>query len=123
MTTAKPHRTIIMVVEDDAALSSMACEMVEECKLEPFACDSGNVAYGYLKTHADQVVAMFVDIGLRDSIDGIALAITTNADCPRIRICVTFGQTKTRPAGLLASVKFVPKPWRALEVLDFVLPD
>ncbi|RYC28962.1 hypothetical protein D3273_26430 [Lichenibacterium minor] len=123
MTTAKPHRVTIMVVEDEAALSSMACEMVEECKLEPFACDPGDVAYGYLKTHADQIAALFVDIGVRDTIDGFALAITTNADCPRIRICVTSGQTKTRPAGLLASVKLVPKPWRALEVLDFVLPD
>lgn len=111
-----------MVVEDDAVLSQMACDMVEECGLKAFCCDRGDAAYAHLAIHADAVAALFVDIGLRDTIDGIALAITASADHPWIRICVPSGQTQARPDELPTSIRFLPKPWRALEVLDFVLP-
>lgn len=121
MSEPKQPRTTVLVVEDDVTLASMACDMVEESGFTPFACDSGHVAYAYMEKHADQVAALFVDVVLRDSIDGIALAITTNADHPWVRICVTSGKTETRPPELPAAVTYLPKPWRALEVLEFVL--
>ena len=110
-----------MVVEDDPILAEMACEMIEECGLSSYTADTGAAAYAYLESHAAEVASLFVDIGLRDSIDGIALAITTAADYPDIRICVTSGRSTARPPELPSTVRYLPKPWRALEVMDFML--
>ena len=66
------------------------------------------------------MLALFADIGLRDSIDGVALALTTAERYPWISICVTSGSSATRPDALPRKARFISKPWRAAEVLAFV---
>jgi two-component system, response regulator PdtaR len=109
-----------MIVEDDVELSRMARDMVEECGLSAFECASGQAAHDYLQQHADDVLALFADVSLNDSIDGIALALTTAERYPWIRICVTSGLSAVRPDVLPQKVRFISKPWRAAEVLAFV---
>ena len=120
MTTQTGRRSVVMIVEDDIELSRMARDMVEECGLEPFEFDSGQAAHDHLTTNAADVLALFTDIALRDSIDGVALALTTAERYPWISICVTSGRSATRPDGLPHKVRFISKPWRAAEVLAFV---
>lgn len=116
-------RIVMMVVKDDPMLSVMANELVQEANLEAFVSDTDGDAYAYLKDHATEVASLFVDIGLRDSIDGIALAIATAAYHPHIRICIASAQTGPQPTELPPSVRYLPKSWHALEVMDFMLPD
>ena len=120
MTQKADRRSTVMIVEDDAELSRMARDMVEECGLDAFECATGQAAHDHLTAHADAVLALFADIGLRDSIDGVALALTTAERYPWIRICVTSGQSALRPEVLPQKVRFISKPWRAAEVLAFV---
>ena len=120
MTQPNHGRTTVLIVEDDLGLSRMACDMVEECGLKAVECTSGQAAHDHLAAHADEVRALFADIGLTDSIDGIALALTTAERYPWIRICVTSGQSDVRPEELPRKARFISKPWRAAEVLAFV---
>ena len=113
-------RTVVLIVEDDPGLSRMARDMVEECGLEAVECASGQAAHEQLAARADRIRALFADIALGDSIDGIALALTTAERYPWISICVTSGQSATRPDVLPQKVRFISKPWRAAEVLAFV---
>lgn len=120
MTQTSEHRTLVLIVEDDPALSRMARDMVEESGLEAVECASGQAAHDTLAARAREIRALFADIGLGDSIDGIALALTTAERYPWISICVTSGRTATRPEVLPQKARFISKPWRAAEVLAFV---
>ena len=114
------RRETVLIVEDDPGLSRMARDMVEECGLKAVECASGQAAHDHLAAHAEEVRALFADIGLIDSIDGVALALTTAERYPWIRICVTSGQSDVRPEALPRKARFISKPWRAAEVLAFV---
>lgn len=120
MTQETAGRKLVLIVEDDPALSRMARDMVEECGLEAMECASGQAAHEALAARAPEIRALFADIGLGDSIDGIALALTTAERYPWITICVTSGRTATRPEVLPQKARFISKPWRAAEVLAFV---
>jgi DNA-binding NtrC family response regulator len=120
MNQPSQRRDTVLIVEDDLGLSRMARDMVEECGLKAVECASGQAAHDHLAAHADEVRALFADIGLTDSIDGVALALTTAERYPWIRICVTSGQSDVRPEALPRKVRFISKPWRAAEVLAFV---
>lgn len=113
-------RTTVLIVEDDLELSRMARDMVEECGLEALECTSGQAAHDQLAARAHDIRALFTDVALGDSIDGVALALTTAERYPWISICVTSGQSATRPDALPLKVRFISKPWRAAEVLAFV---
>ena len=119
MTQKTERRSTVMIVEDDLELSRMARDMVEECGLNAFECVTGQAAHDHLTANADDVLALFADITLGDSIDGIALALTTAERYPWISICVTSGRSATRPEALPRKVRFISKPWRAAEVLAF----
>ena len=120
MTTRTDRRSTVVIVEDDIELSRMARDMVEECGLRAFEFDTGQAAHDHLAANAADVLALFADIGLRDSIDGVALALTTAERYPWISICVTSGSSATRPDALPHKARFISKPWRAAEVLAFV---
>lgn len=98
----------------------MVRDMVEECGLAAFACTSGQAAHDRLTRDPDDVLALFADIGLDGSIDGIALALTTAERYPWISICVTSGQSGSRPDVLPRKARYLAKPWRAAEVLAFI---
>ncbi len=114
------RRSTVVIVEDDLELSRMASDMVEECGLKAVAYVSGQEAHDHLAAHAEDVLALFADIALSDSIDGIALALTTAERYPWISICVTTGNSAVRPDVLPRKVRFISKPWRAAEVLAFL---
>jgi hypothetical protein len=60
---------------------------------------------------------MFVDVNLPGKLNGIDLALVAAHSWPWIRVVVTSGGMN-RPLGdLPRSATFMPKPWRALEVL------
>ncbi len=120
MTHETPRRSTVVIVEDDADLSRMARDMVEECGLVPVECATGQAAHDHLSRDATNVLALFTDISLSDSIDGVALALTTAERYPWISICVTSGLSTVRPEVLPQKVRFISKPWRAAEVLAFV---
>jgi DNA-binding NtrC family response regulator len=120
MTQPADRRSTVVIAEDEADLLSMVSDMVEECGLVPVPCATGQAAHDHLAAHAADVRALFADIKLRDSIDGVALALTTAERYPWIGICVTSGTCAARPAVLPQKVRFLAKPWRAAEVLAFI---
>ena len=110
----------VLIVEDDALLAEMALEMIEAAGLPAVAVDSVDAALDYLKQHAHRVAAMFSDVRLRGSLNGVELAAFVAVRWPTISICVTSGIALDRPYRLPRNARFMPKPWKALEVISFV---
>ena len=113
-------RTTVLIVEDDALLAEMALEMVEEAGLAAVAVDSVDAALDYLKENAERVSAMFSDVRLKGSLNGVELAAFVAVRWPTISICVTSGVALERPFRLPRNARFMPKPWKAAEVIAFV---
>ena len=112
--------SVVLIVEDDSLLAEMAVEMVGEAGMPAIAVDSVDAALDYLKEHAEKVAAMFSDVRLKGPLNGVELAAFVAVRWPTIAICVTSGVALERPYRLPRNARFMPKPWKAAEVISFV---
>ncbi len=112
--------SIVLIVEDDALLAEMALEMIEDVGRPAIAVDSVDAALDYLKENSGRVSAMFSDVRLKGPLNGVELAAFVAVRWPDIAICVTSGVALERPYRLPKNARFMPKPWKALEVISFV---
>ena len=109
---------VALVVEDDAELRTLAAALLEETDLEVAEAASGEEALHYLHHHAEEVAFLFTDVRLPCLMNGVDLARTVRLKWPWIRTVVTSGAPlEDDEDRALRDVRFMPKPWRALEVL------
>ena len=117
MKRAEPLRRVVLVVEDDANLRHLAAALLEETDLTVVEAASADEALAYLRENARTVALLFADIRLPGIMDGVDLARTVGERWPWVRILVTSGQADQRLEAMPDDAVFMPKPWRALDVL------
>jgi DNA-binding NtrC family response regulator len=110
-------RQKVLVVEDEPDLRSLAATLIEETDLQVVEMSSADAALAFLEHHADEVVMVFTDVGLPGKSDGVDLTLACAARWPHIRVLVTSGRVRLPNDGLPKTARFIPKPWRALDVL------
>jgi len=112
-----PNRKAL-IVEDDVELRFFASALLEETDLEIIEASSGEEALNYLHHHADEVAFLFSDVRLPCLMSGVDLARTVRSKWPWIRTVLTSGAPlEVNDERTLRDVRFMPKPWRALDVL------
>jgi CheY-like chemotaxis protein len=107
---------VALVVEDDPDIRSLAAALIEETDLDVVEEDSAEGALAYLKKHAGGVALLFADIRLH-RMDGVDLARIVKRDWPWIRVLVTSRAGGDRIRDLPRGARYMPKPWRAIDVL------
>jgi CheY-like chemotaxis protein len=117
MGQASPFRSTALVVEDDPDVRSLAAAVLEETDLRVVEAESGEDALDYLRMHADTVAFVFTDVRLPRIVDGVDLARMIALKWPWIQMVVTSGSAGNWLDYLPRSATFMPKPWRALDVL------
>jgi CheY-like chemotaxis protein len=101
-------------VEDDDLQRELIVALLEECNLDVTQCESAEAAELVLQKIGDAVAFLFTDVQLAGRKSGAELAAIVRKRFPNIRIIVTSGNAAPQiPDG----VKFLPKPWFALDVL------
>jgi CheY-like chemotaxis protein len=109
---------VALIVEDDAETRSLAAALLEETDLQVVEVSSGEEALHYLHHHAGEVVFIFSEVKLPCLMDGLDLARMVRLRWPWIRTVLT---SDAPPADdldkALRQVRFMPKPWLALDVL------
>ncbi len=113
-------RTIV-VVEDDPLQRLDTVEMLEAADLSVAAFEDGDQALDYLRHHREGVAAVFTDVGLATDTDGLEVAHLVTETFPGIVVIVTSGQFAERPPGLSEGVRFLPKPWLPLDVINALI--
>ncbi len=108
--------TVALLVEDDRDLSDLEVALIEETDLRPIVTASAEEALSYLEQNGAEVALLMADIRLPGT-DGVQLAQTVSQRWPWVRLLVTSGNPGDRLRDLPASATYMPKPWRALEVL------
>ena len=109
---------VALIVEDDAELRTLAAALLEETDLGVVEASSAEEALHYLSHHAGDVAFLFADVRLPCLMDGADLARTVSLKWPWIRTVLTSGAPLEDDLDkALHQVRFMRKPWRALEVL------
>jgi CheY-like chemotaxis protein len=109
---------VALIVEDDMELRELAVALLEETDLRIVEASSAEEALQYLDTHAEKVAFLFSDVRLPCLMSGVDLARAVKLKWPWIRTVLTSGMPLDGDAdNALRNVRFMPKPWRALDVL------
>jgi CheY-like chemotaxis protein len=113
----EPHR-VALIVEDDFEVRGLAAALLEETDLKVVEASSAEEALDYLRLHSDDVAFLFADVRLPCLMDGLDLVHTVRLKWPWVRTVLTSGRPLDQQEGdVPRDVRFMQKPWRALEVL------
>jgi len=113
----EPNR-VALIVEDDFEVRGLAAALLEETDLKVVETSSAEEALDYLRLHSEEVAFLFADVRPPCRMDGVDLARTVRMEWPWVRTVLTSGDPLDKREGdVPRDVRFMPKPWRALEVL------
>ncbi len=108
---------IALIVEDDSHVRELAAALLEETELDVLECESAEAALSCMQMRGGEVAMIFADVCLSGPMNGVALAKAVCKLWPTVKIVLTSGYADDLPEELPPNVTFMPKPWRALEVL------
>jgi CheY-like chemotaxis protein len=117
ITTAKPHKSVVLVVEDEPIILMNAMDIVEDAGFEAIGAYSADEAMDILRRRAD-VSIVFTDINMPGSMDGLELAARIHDRWPPIRLVITSGRQKYSRDELPEGSRFIPKPYGLEQVVD-----
>jgi CheY-like chemotaxis protein len=109
------QRPVVLVVEDESILRMQAVEMVEEAGFEAIAAPDADEAIHILESRND-IRAVFTDVHMPGSMDGIRLARIVRNRWPPVALIVTSGQTKVPQTDLPTGGRFLPKPYQPTQI-------
>jgi CheY-like chemotaxis protein len=108
---------LALVVEDDANVRALAETLLEETELAVAGCESAEAALAVLQARGHEISLVFADVRLAGDMDGVQLAAAVATLWPTTRLVLTSGTPQAELAPLPEGVVFIPKPWRALDLL------
>ena len=105
---------IALVVEDDPDQRDLLSVLLEEAEFQVFSCESAEAALRLLDKYGSVLSLLVTDVRLAGTMTGADLAYVAKHRHPNLSIIVTSGSAEpTLPQDTL----FMPKPWRALDIL------
>ena len=118
--TSSDERPVILVVEDEPDERFLAAELLEETGFRVIEAETAERALAILNDRADEVSVVFSDVRTPGPIGGFELARIIGVTWPRVRVLLTSGDAGDQPSDLRVSATFIPKPWRAADILAWV---
>jgi two-component system, response regulator PdtaR len=110
------QNTVILVVEDEAIIRMGAVQMLEEAGFTVVEADNARDAVSILE-HRNDVGAIFTDINMPGTMDGLRLARMVRDRWPPIHLIVTSGLVSSGGSDLPAGGKFIRKPYDPRHVI------
>lgn len=118
MGRAAPQPRIALIVEDEVEVRDLAAALLEETDLDVVETETAQDAMDYLNRNAGDVAFLFADVRTSSRLDGVDLARVAREKWPWVRVVLTSGSPLDEDRdSTLRNVRFMPKPWRALDVL------
>lgn len=118
--TSSDARPVILVVEDEPDERFLAAELLEETGFRVIEAETAERALAILNDLAEEVSVVFSDVRTPGPIGGFELARIIGVTWPRVRVLLTSGDAGDQPSDLRVSATFIPKPWRAADILAWV---
>jgi CheY-like chemotaxis protein len=112
-------RPLVLVVEDEILMRWTVAEALQEAGFDVVEAGSAIEAISILEKRAD-IHAVFTDIQMPGSIDGLKLAHLISFRWPPIRIIATSGQLKLRDDDLPEGGRYLQKPYPMADLTDLL---
>jgi len=109
------QRPVVLVVEDESLIRMNAMTMVEEAGFDVIAASDADEAIQILESRND-IRAVFTDVHMPGSMDGIRLARVVRNRWPPVALIVTSGQTNVPETDLPTGGRFLRKPYAAVQI-------
>jgi CheY-like chemotaxis protein len=101
---------IVLVVEDELFIRMNAVQMLEDAGYATLEASNADEAILLLESRAD-IRAVFTDINMSGSMDGLKLAHAIRGRWPPIHLIVTSGLQMPAEAELPSKSRFIGKPY------------
>ena len=102
----------VLVVEDDDLVRLLAVDVLAEAGFRVYEATGADGAIRTLEERED-IGAVFTDIDMPGSMDGLELARRVGGRWPHVRVIVTSGAGRGARSELPAGGIFIPKPYSA----------
>jgi len=110
-------RVGVLVVEDEFLLRMDPVEFMRDAGFRVYEASDADEAIALLEEHSD-IRAVFTDIHMPGSMDGLRLAHYVRGRWPPVKLIVTSGQAKPRDEDLPADCGYFGKPYQLSKVTD-----
>lgn len=113
---------LVLVVDDEPTVRDVAAELLDLMGLTPHACESGEAAIAYFRTHASEVRLVLLDARM-PGLDGEQTMRELKRLRPDVRVVLSSGLTEPGAAGRFAEGElagFLKKPFELEEFADTV---
>jgi two-component system, response regulator PdtaR len=115
-----PHRHLVLVVEDELFIRLDVADALQSEGLEVIALSNGDDALELIKSRPE-VRAIFTDINMPGSIDGLGLVKFVAANYPDIALFVASGRESSSMLKQLPQrVRFYAKPFVVTELVEAI---
>jgi CheY-like chemotaxis protein len=111
-TVTKAHTPLVLVVEDEIFLRYVTAEYLEDCGFSVLQAANADEAVGLLQGNRD-VGAVFSDIQMPGSMNGLGLARWITETLPGVKVLLTSGQVQSATA---REWTLLAKPYNMAEV-------
>jgi CheY-like chemotaxis protein len=109
--------TGVLVVEDDFLVRLTAVDVLEDAGFRVYEADGADRALRTLEEQRD-IGAVFTDIDMPGSMDGLELARRVGRHWPDVRVIVTSGGARAARLELPAGGVFIAKPYSASRIVS-----
>jgi len=110
------RRPVVLIVEDEHLIRINVVELVEEAGFEAIEATDADEAIRILESRND-IRAVFTDIQMPGSMDGLKLARAVRDRWPPVALIVTSGKTDITESDLPSGGRFLRKPCEAAQIV------
>lgn len=116
MSAIEANRNAILVVDDDPLLRELLAGILIDEGFVVIEADSAKQALAQLESFPN-VKLLLTDIQMPGEVDGLELVRIVRRRWPAVASIVSSGRIRPLREEMPAQVRFIPKPWRANEML------
>jgi FixJ family two-component response regulator len=117
--TVSSDRTLVLVVEDEAAVRAVAVETLEIEGFEVIEAPSADYAVTILQAR-DDIGVVFTDVTMLGNLNGFDLAQIAQTLHPDISVIVTSGALPSGFTGMAPDARFLHKLYRMTAVIGLI---
>lgn len=104
-------RYLVLVVEDEILIRLLACEVLADAGFDVVETQHADEAVAVLHARGQDVHAVFTDIHMPGSMDGLELAHLSRRKCPWVALLIASGRARPQSEELPEGSRFLSKPY------------
>ena len=102
---------VVVLVEDETLIRMEAAEALTEAGFVVIEAVHADAAIALLRSHGEEIHALFTDIQMPGSMDGLRLAHHTHLHWPWIALLLASGRMAPEPTEMPEGSRFLSKPY------------